>query len=122
MGKDNKMGKDLKLLREYFPIFNLIAHTDKRTRNCLMNHLDVKACKALFLLIEKIFEKNDIKLDEKTLIFLRKNVPVKHQKRFITCSNKKMSVKKKKQNVVQTGGSLALILGTIIPLLSQLFK
>lgn len=116
------MTKELKILKDFFPIFNLIAHTDKRTRECLMKHLDVKACKALFLLIEKIFEKNDIKLDNETLEFLRKNVSKKHQNRFMKCSNKQLSVKKKKQNVIQSGGSLALILGTIIPLLSQLFK
>ncbi len=114
--------KELKTLKTYFPIFNLIAHTDRKTRECLIKHLDAKACKALYLFLEKIFERNIIKLDEELLHFLRTNVPLNHQKKFMLCNKKTVSMKKKKQNIIQSGGSLALILGTIIPLLSQLFS
>ncbi len=113
--------KELKVLKTYFPIFNLIAHTDKKTRECLIKHLDVKACKALYLFLEKIFQKNIVKMDEELLNFLRNNVPINHQKKFMSCNKKSLSMKKKKQNIMQSGGSLALILGSIIPLLSQLF-
>ena len=116
-----KLGVPYKTLKRFHPIIRQLANSrNKKARNNIINSLPRSGidsvCECLY---NALFSKN---LDKRSLNLLRK-LPLtkKNNIRYLALAPRLKQIEKKRGVLRQSGGSIAAVLASVLPLLTSLF-
>lgn len=106
-----------KKLKQLYPIIRLITKLPQTERTALLENLNDDAhqgiCECLYNGIA-----NKSLLGSKKSKFLKEKVK-KDQKMLLGILKPNISTKSRRKKIIQSGGSIALILSTVLPLLAE---
>ena len=111
-GKGEKMKK--KQLRRVFPFLKVLEKLSAQDQIILVDFLNDEGCRAIFECVTNALYNTKLDNRKKLKQDLTSN---KTHLRYLTNNKKSMRVKRKK--LKQVGGSIGLILGTVLPLLAS---
>lgn len=103
-------------LRKLFPVLKTLNNLKQNDLNMILPHLDNDVHHALTACICNGLRNEKVK--SKRGKFLKKKL-IKHKTTLRYLSNPKNSISQKKKKITQIGGSLGLILGTVLPILAN---
>lgn len=107
-------------IETHFPILNLLAHTDKATRACLLENMNSKTFNIVCECLHNLQHNHSDYINEQQKHVLQSKIKKGDKLIIRKILNKKEPLHKKRHKAVQAGGSLALIMATLIPVLGKL--
>ena len=110
------MSMKKKRLRESFPLLKILCGMKAADRTVVLKFLNAQGCESIYECIVNGIRNKSLSTKKQKL--LKKGL-LKDKDIYRSLTKGKKSSKKKQKNLVQVGGSIGLILSTVLPILAN---